>query len=454
MNVVIVGGGEIGTLIAAELHEEHGVTILDVDADRERGFETLDVRFIRGSGTDPDDLKAAGVEGADAFIACTSNDDVNVLSCLAAKGLGAGDTLAFVTRQRYIDAFKAKGAFQSVGLLIDKVLWPQRILAHQIADIVRVPRAVDSARFWRGRVTMLEYLMEVGDPFLETALVDLKLPDGVLLVGRIRGEEFEIPTGGTVLAVGDRVVFLGGTTEMREVRRRFAPRRRSLNVAIVGGGNVGFMVAEALAYDRANITIVEADEERCQKLAQWLPHALVLKGDGTDIELLQQERVGDADVMVAVTDDDGSNLLVSLLAKQLGIPKVVTRVGRARNRRLFSRVGIDSPLTPRAAAVQEVLNWLKVDQVDHIASIDDRAEIMEVYYPDDADSGPLAELETADDILIAAIERDTNVIIPRGNTVLKPGDHLLVVTVRDNVEKVEEWLEQRREAARAHAGAS
>lgn len=454
MNVVIVGGGEIGTLIAAELHEEHGVTILDVDADREGGFDNLDVRFIRGSGTDPDDLKAAGVEGADAFIACTSNDDVNVLSCLAAKGLGAGETLAFVTRQRYIDAFRDKGAFQSIGLLIDRVLWPQRILAHQIADIVRVPRAVDSARFWRGRVTLLEYLMEPGDPFLNVPLVELRLPDGVLLVGRIRGDEFEIPTGGTVLAVGDRVVFLGGTNEMREVRRRFAPRRRSLNVAIVGGGNVGFMVAEALAYDRANITVVETNEERCQKLAQWLPHALVLKGDGTDIELLQQERVGDADVMVAVTDDDGSNLLVSLLAKQLGIPKVVTRVGRARNRKLFSRVGIDAPLTPRAAAVQEVLNWLKVDQVDHIASIDDRAEVMEVQYPEDADSGPIMQLETADDILIAAIERDTNVLIPRGDTVLKPGDHLLVVTVRDNVEKVEEWLEQRRGAARSNAGAS
>src|SRR5690554_4572540 len=417
MNVVIVGGGEIGTLIAAELHEEHGVTILDVDADRERGFETLDVRFIRGSGTDPDDLKAAGVEGADAFIACTSNDDVNVLSCLAAKGLGAKETLAFVTRQRYVDAFKVRGAFQTVGLLIDRVLWPQRILAHQIADIVRVPRAVDSARFWRGRVTMLEHLMEPGDPFLGAPLVDLRLPDGVLLVGRIRGEAFEIPTGGTTLAPGDRVVFLGGTQQMKDVRRRFAPRRRSLNVAVVGGGNVGFMVAEALAYDRANITIVEADEERCQKLAQWLPHALVLKGDGTDIELLQQERVGDADVMVAVTDDDGSNLLVSLLAKQLGIPKVVTRVGRARNRRLFSRVGIDSPLTPRAAAVQEVLNWLKVDQVDHIASIDDRAEIMEVTYPEDAAGGPVAALDTPSDMLIGAIERDTNVLIDRKSVV-------------------------------------
>src|SRR5690554_3419219 len=135
MNVLVVGGGEIGALIAAALHAEHNVTILDVDEEREAALENLDIAFVRGSGTDPDDLKVAGVERCDAFIACTENDDINVLACLAAKGLGAKETMAFVTRQRYVDAFKRSGAFQSVGLLIDRVLWPQRILAQQIADI-------------------------------------------------------------------------------------------------------------------------------------------------------------------------------------------------------------------------------------------------------------------------------------------------------------------------------
>lgn len=443
MNVLVVGGGEIGALIAAALHAEHNVTILDVDEEREAALETLDIAFVKGSGTDPDDLKAAGVERSDAFIACTENDDINVLACLAAKGLGAKETMAFVTRQRYVDAFKRSGAFQSVGLLIDRVLWPQRILAQQIADIVRVPRAVDSARFSRGRITMLEYLLEDGDPYLDTPLVDLKLPPGVLLVGSIRGDDFTIPTGATDLRIGDRVVFMGTTEKMREIQRRFAPRRRSLNVAIVGGGNVGFMVAEALAYDRANIAIIEQNEERCEKLAQWLPHALVLRGDGTDIELLQQERIEDADVMVAVTDDDGNNLLVALLSKQLGIPKVVTRVGRARNRKLFTRVGIDAPLTPRAAAVKEVLNWLKVDDIDHIATIDDHAEVIEAVYPLAAAPGRVADLGSPADILIGAIVRDTNVIIPRGDTVIEPGDHLLVVTLSENTEAVEQWLDER-----------
>ncbi|MEJ2292391.1 MAG: NAD-binding protein [Deinococcales bacterium] len=141
MNVVIVGGGEIGALIAESLHRTHNVTVMDTEAERETAFETMDVQFVRGNGADPSDLRVAGVDRADAFIACTTNDDVNVLACLAAKGLADVETMAFVTRQRYVDAFAAAGAFETIGLAIDRVLWPQRTLAHQIADIVRVPRA-------------------------------------------------------------------------------------------------------------------------------------------------------------------------------------------------------------------------------------------------------------------------------------------------------------------------
>lgn len=440
MNVVIAGGGEIGSLIAEELHRDHSVSVVDLDEQRESAFDSLDVQFLRGNAADPNDLLAAGTDRADAFIACTTSDDVNVLACLAAKGLGAKLTLAFVTRQRYIDAFKSKGAYEKMGLIIDRIIWPQRILAQQIANIVRVPRAIDSASFKNGRVSLLEYRLYPEDRYVGRSLESITLPDGVLVVGLVRDEVFSIPSGATVLASGDRVVFLGTSESMREVQRQFAPRRRTTRVAIVGGGNVGFMVAEALAGERTTVTILEENPERCEKLAQWLPHALVINGDGTDIELLQHERLMDADVMVAVTDDDAKNLLVSLISQQLRIPKIVTRVGRARNRTLFTRVGIDSPLTPRRAAVKEVLNWLKVDQVDHLATIEDRAEVMDVVYPEDAPGGKIMDLGTPFDVLIGAIERDTNVIVPRGDTLVRPGDHLLIVTTPERVEAVEEWL--------------
>ena len=172
MDLVLIGGGEFGQLIASALHRSHNVTVLDQDEQHASAFETLDVRFLRGNGADPDDLAEAGAATADALIACTGNDDVNVLACLAGKGLGATRTLAFVSRQRYLDAFSREGAMTNVGLSIDRVLWPQRILARQIAGIVRVPRALDSASFADDRLHMLESRLEPDDPFVGETLAE------------------------------------------------------------------------------------------------------------------------------------------------------------------------------------------------------------------------------------------------------------------------------------------
>ncbi len=444
MNVVLVGGGEIGSQVAEALQHAHSVTVIDTDAERSSAFETIDVRFIQGNGADPNDLRAAGADKADAFIACTINDDINVLACLAAKGLGAKETMAFVTRKRYVEAFAESGMMEGVGLMIDRMLWPQRILANQIADIVQVPRAVDSTFFAGKKIQLLEYKLEEGDPFTGKPLSDLTLPKSALIVGSIRGESFIIPSGKTVLCPGDKAVFMGTVPSMKEVEARFAPRKRRPNVTIVGGGNVGFMVAEKLQESQARITVIEMDEKRSEDLARFLPKVLVLRGDGTDLELLEQERVEDADVLVAVTNDDSKNLLTSLLGKQLGIPKVITRVARARNRRLFERVGIDTSLAPRTAAVQEVLNWLEADAVDHLASIEDRAEVMEVSYPYQCETGRIRDLGAPPDSLIGAVLRKNDVFIPDGETKIQHGDHLFIVTTPDNVNAVHDWLEAKR----------
>lgn len=444
MKVLLIGGGEIGHELASALHEQHDVTVMDQVESQASAFETLDVQFIRGNGADPEDLKDAGVDAIDAVVACTANDDVNVLSCLAAKGLGAKRTMAFVSRQRYLDAFHEGGAMSSVGLSIDRVLWPQRTLARQIAGIVQVPRALDSTRLADGKLEMLEFRLEEGDPYVGEPLRSSSTPSGALMVGHIREDEFKVPSGDTVPCAGDKLVFMGTPDGMRAIEDAFSPRKRQVRVAILGGGNVGFMVAEQLQAIRARIAIIESDEARCEKLAQLLPNALVLQGDGTDLELMEQERLDDSDVVVAVTNDDGKNLLASLLAKQLGIPKVITRVGRARNRRIFERVGIDSPLTHRAAAVQEALNWLDVDQVEHLASIEDRAEVMEVTYPESCAGGRIDEVGSPANALIGAIQRGSKVVVPTGSSRLEPNDRLFIVTTPDNVPAVQAWLETRR----------
>ncbi len=440
MNIVIVGGGETGYQIALQLHRDHNVTVIDNDEARRQEISSLDVRFLTGNGADPEELRKADVGAADAVIACTTSDDVNVLACLAAKGLGAEQTMAFVTRERYVDAFRPRGAMESIGLAIDRLIWPQRTLANQIVDIVRVPRAIDSGVFAGGQIRMLEYRIEKGDPFTGDTLTNLTLPESVLVVGRIRDDVFTVPVGNSTLEPGDKVVFMGTAESMRGLASQFTPRQARLNVTLIGGGNVGFMVARQLHEDRTRLVIIETDQERAEKLALWFPRALVLRGDGTDLELLEQEHLEDSDVLVAITNDDAKNLLASLLGKQLGIPKVITRVSRAQNRRLFERVGIESPLTVRKAAVQEVLNWLRLDEVDHLASIEDRAEVMELIYPLTAPRGNLRDIGSPPGGLIGAVLRRNRALIPGGDTELLPGDHLFVVTAKDNVEAIEKWL--------------
>ena len=333
---------------------------------------------------------------------------------------------------------------QSVGLVIDRLVWPQRTLANQITDLVSVPRAVESSFFADRRVRLLEYKLEPHDPFLGAHLATLKFPANVLVAGAIRADTFVVPSGTTILQPGDKVVFMGTQTSMRELAMRFARRKRRPNVVVIGGGNVGFMVAERLQQEGARLKVVEQNLERCEKLARWLPNLLVLQGDGTDLDLLEQERLEDADVLVAVTDDDSKNLLISLLAKQLAIPKVITRVSRSRNRRLFERVGIDIPLTSRNTAIQEVLNWLHIDDISHLATIEDHAEVMEVTYPDGCVTGKIQHLGAPPSSLIGAIIRQNHTIIPTGDTQLRPGDQLFIVTTPDNVGAVHRWLKSLR----------
>lgn len=441
MDIVIVGANDTAEQIAEALYYAHNVTVLSGNEDAVSAFDAMDVRFVKGNGADPEDLRDAGVEHADALIACTVNDDINVLACLAAKGLGAKRTMAFVTRERYVHAFAREGAMERVNLMIDRILWPQRTLANQIVDIVRVPRALDSAFFAAGAVKLLEYKLEPHDPFHGKRVADIHLPSSVLVAGAIQNETFVVPSGQTILHPGDRVIFMGTAQSMRRLEAMFAPKKRTMNVTLVGGGNVGFMVAEQLQEERANITIIETNEDRCETLAKGLPKVTVLKGDGTDVDLLEQERIEDADVLVAITNDDAKNLLTSLLAKEMGIPKVITRVSKAGNRRLFTRLGIDSPLAAYSVAVQEVLNWLHLDNVDHLASIEGRVDVLELTYPRQCPVGKISTLNMPANSLIGAIVRKSRVIIPSGDTTIQHDDQLFVLSTPDNVASVHAWLE-------------
>jgi trk system potassium uptake protein TrkA len=442
MHIVIAGAGEIGGQIAKALHTVHDIVVIDREADIREKLAQLDVQVLVGSATDVETLREAKVDMADVFVAATNWDEVNLLACMLAKGLGAKETLCFVGKASYMDILNDPRAIEILGTRIDKVLWPQRSLAKEIVEVIQVPGAVDAEAVAGGRLHFVEYRVQEGGPYAGKEMALLDWPEGVFLAGVLREEQFIASTDPSfntlVLEPEDRLFFMTTHSGFDAIQACFASKRSRgvRRVMVVGGGNVGYMTAKELLARRLEVTIIDHNTERCAWLAENLPGAWVLEGDGTNLELLESEGLDRTDVLVAVTENDEKNLLVSLIAKQQGVPKVITRVNRTENRRLFEHVGIDIPMTPRQAAVREVLDWLLPDNIDHLALIEDRVELMELELPPDFRSKPLTRLELPQGAVAVALERERRVFLPEPNLSANPGDKILILSAREVTDAV------------------
>ncbi len=446
MYLVIAGGGEVGSDLAKSLHTEHDVVIIDHSPSAAERLANYDVRVVVGNATDPEILREAGVEMADAFIAATSIDEVNLISSLLAKGLGAREALCFVGRADYAEVLTDPRTMDILGTRIDRVLWPQRSLAQEILEIILIPKALDTEELAGGRLRLIEYLVEEGGPYAHRYLGDLEWPEGTLLLGVVRKGEFlsarEPDFAELVLEPGDHLIFVATRGSFPILHAYFAGTERVRKIMIVGGGAVGYMVARELERTGVELILIEMDKKRAAWLSEHLSRTLVLEGDGTDLELLESEGIEETDVLVAVTNNDEKNLLVSLLAKQVGVEKVITRVGRSENRPLFERVGIDIPLTPRQAAVREVIHHLSPGAVEHLAVIEDKVELIEVPVSDHLAGSRIEALPLPAKAVVVAVLRPRTVELARPELEIRPGDRLLILTPRELTEEVARALGQ------------
>lgn len=439
MHIIIVGGGGNGIALAESLSERHDVFVIDSNPERAEWFARLDVEFVSGSGTNPDVQKQAGAERADLLIAATRLDEVNIVACSIANRLGTPETICFVAKEDLVLSSGGAGDLRE-HFAIGRIVWPEAQLAAAIERVIMAPGAIDAVAFADGRVQLLEIRLRDRSPLANREVAALNLPQGVVIVAVRRDEATSIPRGGYRLLAGDRVVLMGTHREMAELRRHVLPREKSgpQLVTIIGGGDVGYRLAEHLDHDNGTqVTVIERSRERGEWLAERLANTLILNGDGTDLGLLESEEIGRSDVLVSVIDNDERNLLASLLGRQLGVGKVITRVSKPANLRLFERVGIDVALSARGAAVTSVVHEIEGGRASLLAILEEgQAQVVELTVPAGYPATAVKDLGLPTESIVGTILRNDDAIVPSGQDAVLGQDRLLVCCTESAVAQV------------------
>ena len=443
MKIVIYGATEIGCLLATEFFEDHDITIIDKEENRTDEFNKLDISFVQGNASNIDVLRNADIKNADVFIACTSVDEANIVACLAAKKFGGIRTICFVSKEEYRKTLNfEKSQDNFCDFFIDYIIWPEELLTQEIFRIVTVAHALDVENFADGRARLLEYKVQPNLSLIGKKVKDCGFTNNTLMVGLTRDCELFIPNGDTEICEGDKLIFMGTSHSLDILAGTFFHEKEIVkSVAIIGGGNVGLMLAKSLEKLKIKTKIIEKNYERCEYLAEELSNTLVINGDGTNLKLLDEEEIGSTDVVISVTNNDEKNLLCSLLAKQLGVKRVIARVAKVLNIPLFEKVGIDIAISPKNSAINEVRNDLQENDVDILATVEQgQGEVLEIIVLPEFNNKKIMDLKFPARAIIGVIQRKNNVIIPKGDTEIKSDDILIIFTTADSAAKIKEFF--------------
>ncbi len=444
LKIIIVGAGEVGYYLADRLSlEGHDIVVVDSHEDKIKRLERhLNVMAIRGSGASAKVLEKAGIKETDLFVAVTNSDEINLIACLLAREYGVPRKVARVRSEDYLSPGSPLNE-QKLG--IDLIINPTRVLADEIVRLSEITEATDWAEFARGRVVLLGYQVREGCPLAGMSLADLRelraLYDFVI-VAIIRDGETIIPGGEDQIRVGDRIFIITKKRDIPAVEYLLGfTTKTPSRVFIIGGGQVGFSVAKQMEAKKVEVYLVEKDPGRCEELAELLHHTVVLNIDGLEAQELLKEGIDRADIVISVTDSDTVNILSALLAKHHGAQKCIVRIDRPDFIPLLGRLGIDVALSPRLLAANQILKFVRRGQILSVATfLGSEAEVVEMVVPDtDYFRGGrrLVELEFPKGAVVGAIYRAGEVLIPKGETSLFPGDDLVIFAKREALPRLE-----------------
>ena len=439
MKIVIVGAGKVGSEIARALSgENHNVVIVDSKRECVESLtQELDVLGLVGNGVVEDDLIEAGVKGADVVMAVTKSDETNVICCLVAKKLGARRTVARVREPEY----SAQTEFMRSSLGIDLVVNPDKETADEIARLLRYPGAEHVDTLGHGKADIVGLRLEADCDIVGKSLRELfrTMKIKVLVCAVERDGEVIIPDGDNVFAEGDVVYFSGNYRSVDALLRQLELSVFVRSVLIVGGSRISHYLASLLIDSGIKVKIIERNRIKCERLAEALPKALVVCGDGTDKNVLAEEGIDLVDSVITLTGGDEENILLSLYAKSRGVDKVITKVNGTTFSNLLATLDLGSVISPKSVASETLVRYTRSLQAPEGSNVlalyrivGDKAEVV-MFTANEGSKilgKPLKELRFRKGSLIAGVLRGREFIAPDGNTVIEAGDEVLVVSAK------------------------
>ena len=447
MKIVIVGAGEVGYHIASRLAlENKEVVVIDKDTEAVRRIaDNIDVQTFVGSGSSPTVLEEAGIKEADILLAVTNSDEANLVACLVANMLSPSTKK--LARLRGADFDNYYDAFREQAPHIETVINPEIEVVKTIIRLMRVPGAVDVGEFADSRIKFVGLYLGQDSPLAGAKLVEL--PDIIgkrrlLIAAVVRDEEVIIPRGQDRLMAGDLIYFISEDQHLLETLSIFNQHAEPVKrVLIIGGGRIGYRLAAQLEQQSIYCKIVEKKPERCAVLAERLNKAVVLHGDGSDQGLLTEENIGDMDVVVTLTNDEETNILSSLLSRRMGARKTITKISKFSYFPLMTAIGIDQVVSPRLSAINSILQHIRRGKVLSAISLKgEQAEALEVVALETSDivAKPLRRVAFPKGGIVAGIIRKDHIIIPTGESIIEPGDRIIIFAQRRAVEGIEKIL--------------
>ncbi|MBP6765175.1 MAG: Trk system potassium transporter TrkA [Rubrivivax sp.] len=467
MKIIILGAGRVGQSVAESLVSEHNdITVIDTDPARLRVLqERLDLRGVAGNGIQPSVLKEAGIEDADMLIACAPQDETNLVTCKVAHDLFNVPTT--IARVRSPEFENGSHMLRDEGFAVDQIICPEQSVTAYVRKLIEYPEALQVLEFAHGLVSLIAVRAVAGGPLVQHSLAEIPLlmPDMQMRIVAIYRQDKALTDldGHTRIEPGDEVFVLAATRQIGTVlgalRHRAQPVRRLM---IAGGGKVGLRLARQIQGEY-EVKIVENNRQRCEYLATQLPgKVLVLQGDCTDEDLLGDENVGDMDLFLALTNDDEDNIMACLLAKRLGVQRVLAVINRRAYADLVQGTQIDIAISPSHAVLGELLAYIRRGDVEAVHSLrrgaaealeaivrGDRKtcrlagrRIDEVALPKGAQVGAIVRGLHRSDGSEAGAEARPEVIIAHHDTVVQPLDHVIIFVPRKRMVRDVEKLFQ------------